>query len=112
MGNSVDAKCGSCSYHGWFRTGGGKNNHTTYSAWPVVCRSCQAVSIANFKSNPLKCLKCESVEVERFDTSENWRGDGEKVVSWDNLELTDGHYRCPKCGDFELRFDNGRMLWD
>jgi hypothetical protein len=22
----------------------------------------------------------------------------------DDLTLTNGHYRCPKCGDFELRF--------
>jgi hypothetical protein len=57
MGNSVDAHCKNCGLDRSFLTGGGMNNFTTYAAWPISCRSCQSVEIANFESSPLKCLR-------------------------------------------------------
>jgi hypothetical protein len=35
-----------------------------------------------------------------------WQGDGTVIVNWmgSDLTITDGHYRCPRCGEFELRF--------
>jgi hypothetical protein len=42
-----------------------------------------------------------------------WQGDGDARHKWDELPpLTDGHYRCPKCGKFELRFKDGGIVWD
>jgi hypothetical protein len=46
-----------------------------------------------------------------------WQGDGKNNERWGELTLTDGHYLCPKCGAFELRFgtdecQHGRILFD
>lgn len=43
---------------------------------------------------------------------EVWRGDGEVNISWQDLTLTDGHYRCPRCDAFALSFRQGGMRWD
>ena len=51
------------------------------------------------------------------DRHHEWKGDGKAIVNWGKLTLTNGHYRYPKCGEFELRFGtnvggHGIMMWD
>lgn len=87
-------------------------NHTTYTAWPVSCKVCAGVTTANFKQSPLICQICKSSDVTPPTDPGWWNGDGNVIESWpmsrrmggDALTLTNGHYRCPKCGEFELRF--------
>jgi Zn finger protein HypA/HybF involved in hydrogenase expression len=90
------------------------SNHTFYAAWPICCDRCKAVTTANFRSLPLECEECRSTKVLAFDDPTLWKGDGIPSVGWDELELTDGHYRCPKCGKYELRFGTGLpgIRWD
>ena len=117
MGSSIDAHCYNCGHDRFMRTGGGRSNFTTFAAWPVACRSCKAVTPANFKQTPLKCLDCGSELVEGFHDTGNWKGDGHPIQSWSEMSLTDGRYRCPCCGEFELRFGTnfGKhriVMWD
>lgn len=96
-------------------------NHATYAAWPVSCKMCAAVTTANFKQSPLTCQACKSHDVTPAADHQWWKGDGNVIESWgigrDALTLTNGHYRCPKCGEFELRFGTNAgghaiMMWD
>jgi Zn finger protein HypA/HybF involved in hydrogenase expression len=119
--------------------GGGLANHATYAAWPVTCRVCAAITTANFKQLPLVCERCESRDVIPLTEPQVWKGDGNLIETWrmvwgstagplipssaqmrlnsTHLTLTDGHYRCPKCGEFELRFGTNagghrKVDWD
>ena len=117
MGTSTDAHCLACGYDTFLMLGGGMRNHTTYAAWPVACKVCSAVTTANFKQSPLMCEKCESENVTQITDRHEWQGDGKVIVTWGKLTLTDGHYRCPQCGEFELRFGtnaggHGMVMWD
>ena len=121
VGTTTDAHCFACGYDTFLRLGGGMANHTTYAAWPVSCKMCAAVTTANFKQSPLICQACKSREVIPPTDLQWWRGDGNVVESWgmggDALTLTSGHYRCPKCGEFELRFGtnasgHAMVMWD
>ena len=63
------------------------------------------------------CEKCESENVTQITDRHEWQGDGKVIVTWGKLTLTDGHYRCPQCGEFELRFGtnaggHGMVMWD
>src|ERR1035437_3421956 len=105
MGSSSDAHCFACGDDTFLMLGGGMANHTVYAAWPVSCNVCAAVTTANFKNTSLVCEKCQTTEVIPFTDPSVWRGDGEETMRWGDLRLADGHYRCPKCAKFELRFD-------
>ena len=97
-------------------------NHTTYAAWPVSSKRCAAITTANFKQSPLVCQRCKTRDVISSTDLQWWKGDGIVAKSWGWLDpapltLTDGHYRCPRCGEFELRFDtnaggHGMIMWD
>lgn len=117
MGTSTDAHCFACGYDTFLILGSGMANHTTYAAWPVVCKGCSAVTTANFKQLPLTCGKCTTENVTLMTDRQEWKGDGKVIVNWGNLTLTDGRYRCPKCDEFELRFGtnvggHGMIMWD
>ena len=117
MGMSTDAHCFACGYDTALMLGGGMANHTTYAAWPVSCKRCAAITTANFKQLPLICQGCESSDVHPPADLQWWTGDGNVIESWDTLTLTNGHYRCPKCGEFELRFStnaggHSTVMWD
>ncbi len=124
MGTSTDAHCSACGYDTFLMLGGGMSNHTTYAAWPVSCKTCAAVTTANFKESPLVCRSCKSQDVTSPTDLRWWKGDGNVIESWlmglardDALTLTNGHYRCPKCDEFELRFGTNAAghpirMWD
>jgi hypothetical protein len=117
MGTSTDAHCFACGYDAFLRLGGGMSNHTWYAAWPISCRKCSAITTANYKRSPLVCESCESTNVAPITDPAIWKGDGETVEQWAELTLTDCEYRCPRCGEFALRFGtnasgHGQILWD
>ncbi|WP_156947001.1 hypothetical protein [Afipia birgiae] len=108
VGFSTDAHCFACGYDIFLMLGGNRANHTTYAAWPVTCKMCAAVTTANFKQSPLTCQECDSGDVIPPIDPQWWKGDGDVNENWgmgrNALTLTNGHYRCPKCDEFELRF--------
>lgn len=122
MGSSTDAHCFACGYDTFLMIGGGMANWTTYAAWPVSCNTCKAVTTANFKELPLICEECGSHDVISPTDLQWWKGDSDVIQSWNlmsgnGLMLTNGHYRCSNCGQFELRFGteaggHGMVLWD
>ena len=116
MGASTDAHCFACGYDTFLMLGGGMAD-STFAAWPVVCKECSAVTTANFEQAPLICQKCQSSNVTPMTDPHEWKGDGEVIENWGELSLTDGHYRCPKCDQFSLRFGtdaggHGTIMWD
>ena len=117
MGTSTDAHCFACGYDTFLTLGAGRANHLTHAAWPVSCKDCAAITTANFKQKPLNCQECRSGNVVPMTDRGQWQGDGKNNERWGELTLTDGHYLCPKCGAFELRFgtdecQHGRILFD
>lgn len=117
MGTSTDAHCFACGYDTFLMLGGGRQNHRTHAAWPVTCKGCSAVTTANFRALPLACLECGGPDVVPVTDRSQWTGDGVQTQMWGDLRLTDGHYRCPKCGVFELRFGTdaggyGKVMFD
>ena len=84
-----------------------------YSAWPVTCLDCREITSANTCKSPLVCGKCGSSNVIELQDSRTHAGDGERTVlqAWDR-KLTDGRYKCPRCGQFELRLSGPTMCFD
>lgn len=92
-------------------------NHTMYAAWPVSCRACSSITTANFKEKPLACSQCGNPDVIPITDPTICKGGTEVVESWGDLALMDGEYKCPRCGEFALRFGtdaggHGQTLWD
>ena len=112
MGTSANAHCSVCEYRAAFLLGGGMMNFETYAAWPVHRTTCQAITTANYRQQPLTCQACNGTDVTPIGDPREWQGDGKQIEMWETLTLTDGHYRCPKCGKFELRFTFGGIQWD
>lgn len=112
MGTSASAQCSACGYSTFLQLGGGRRNFRQYAAWPVHCRKCKEIETANFLQSPLICKTCGSSDVTPVSDPILWMGDGDRHISWQDLVLTTGHYRCPKCDGFSLRFSPGGMQWD
>ncbi len=104
VGTSIDAHCFSCDYETFWVLGAGRADFQTRLDWPVSCSNCRAITTADYKQAPLACKQCNSTEVVKVNDAANTFGDGERVERWENQILTNGHYRCPKCDRFELRF--------
>ena len=107
MGTSSDAHCFHCGYDTFLILGAGLSNFETHASWPVSCPNCAPITTANYKKPPLACDKCGSTEVMPVSDRLIWKGDGKRNEQWGELTLTDGHYRCPICGLYELRFGTG-----
>jgi hypothetical protein len=107
MGHSASARCSACGYGAFLMLGAGRSDFKERASWPVSCATCAKITTANYYKRPLVCEACEGTEVVPLNDPSVWQGDGEQMDRWANLTLSDGHYRCPKCGKFELRFDRG-----
>jgi hypothetical protein len=96
------------------------NNFTTFCAFPIYCKACDALRSTNMFALPLTCSNCGSGEVTPYDDSSLIAEPGAStVVEWNmegelgrRLALTDGTYFCPKCRNFTLRFSPGSISWD
>ncbi|YBW37771.1 hypothetical protein ACMYR2_0261 [Nitrobacter sp. TKz-YC01] len=93
-------------------------DHVKNAAWPVYCKLCDEITTANHKQMPLTCNECNTTDVIPIDDPSVWLGDNEGISEmWGRLRLMDGHYRCPKCGRFEVRFGKNAgghsiLSWD
>ena len=100
--SSTRAHCDNCGYRVQHLRLGGVS-----PGWPVSCNRCKAATTANIDNPPLTCIECQSTDVLPFNDATLWKGDGEVTDRWGELYLTNGHYRCPKCEKYELRFRAG-----
>lgn len=117
MGSSVEAKC-VCGYEAEVPTGCGMAGPVP-DHFPALCRRCAAVVPADATSWPTICSRCGD-EVAFYDTAELQQTKGSRTVIDERTvtdpairhRLNDGAYRCPKCGEFGLRFTLGGRMWD
>ena len=98
--------------------GGGMLDFQTTCTFPCSCAGCASVVQVNLLARPLRCPSCTSTQVTPFDDpSLSRRTRGRTVTSWHieklrrELKLTDKPYRCPRCGELTLRFEEGAD-WD
>ncbi|MCA0248246.1 MAG: hypothetical protein LCH93_16660 [Proteobacteria bacterium] len=103
MGTSASFQCRTCGHEKSVLVGGGLANHHGFTAWPVSCRDCRAVTTADFKTSPLACLECSGTDVQPFSDPTMFESPGKAIMSWGDLTLTDALYRCPQCQEFQLR---------
>lgn len=110
--NSVDAHCFSCGYDQLLMIGSLMSNYEVYAAGPVHCKSCQAITTANYKSPLLTCETCKSSNILPINTPEVWLDDSDLIellpfsttLSKSDVPSLTGHYKCPKCEKFEVLF--------
>jgi len=117
MGSIVVANCG-CGYEKEMHLGGGMMNFETYCGFPVYCPACEQLFVANLFEEPIRCPECSSNRVLPYDAEELCVTKGSVVFDWfvevrndRALELTNGEYLCPDCGQFTLSF-HMRGFWD
>ncbi len=121
MGTSVVAEC-RCGYHASGSVGGGMFDFEDVCWFPCLCEGCHAMVDVNLFETPLRCPTCRSERVAAYDDAGlSLPPESQELYSiadWNvaprigrPLQLTNGRYRCPKCGQMSLQF---RMdgLWD
>ena len=112
MGSQAFAYC-ACGMSATSLIGGGRRDFHENCLFPALCRDCDQVVAVNLLQTPLRCPNCESLEVTPYTDPSLAKGDGENhVITWGEHHLTDGHYQCPACGQFTLRFRLGGLHWD
>jgi predicted RNA-binding Zn-ribbon protein involved in translation (DUF1610 family) len=119
MGSSVTAKC-ECGVHSEIMIGGGMSNHLKVCLFPCFCEKCRDIVEVNLFAKPAQCPECTDTNVIPYDDPRLIGSLGKSnVVEWNvahtfgrDLMLTDGNYKCPKCGKMTLTFDHGDLLWD
>lgn len=127
MGSSVVAKC-ECGFGSESLIGGGMFSFMTTCYFPCLCERCHDIVQVNliqkklFGFIPIKirCPECRSTKIIPYDSPGLTDSTGNiDVASWPpikkkgrRLVLTDGKYKCPKCGEMQLQFTQGGLLWD
>ncbi len=114
MGTEVTASCEGCGYEPTSRVGGGMRDFTTTCWFPCLCEDCGELVEVNLLGRSGRCPKCRGERVTAYDDPVLQRSSEQErfsVADWDmsdelgrQLVLTDGEYRCPKCGEMTLRF--------
>ncbi len=119
MGFCIRFVCQSCNYDGNLSLGSGRMTYDVSFKWPVLCRGCHSLTVANYLADPLSCSLCGSEDVKRIDAPDVSLGEGEVEHTnyhskiGDLTYYTDDLYLCPKCGEFRLKFeDYPNLLWD
>ena len=97
-------RCTACGYEAGIAIGGARESFEEYSAWPVTCADCRAITNANTQKSPLACDDCSSENVIELQDPRTYAGDGtdEVLRAWER-KLTNGRYKCPQCRRFKLR---------
>lgn len=119
MGSAVVAQC-DCGVEASMLIGGGMMNFTTTCFFPCLCENCHDIVQLNLLSKTMKCPECGARGPIPYDDPQLSDSSGHHYVAeWNikdhlgrKLVLTDGKYRCPKCGQMSLRFSWGGMCWD
>ena len=91
MGNTATVRCTACGYKAGITIGGTMAGFEEYSAWPVTCLNCKAITSANTRKSPLACGKCGSKNVIELQDPRTYAGDGtdDVLMAWERA-LTDG----------------------
>lgn len=116
MGNGLLAKC-ACGFEAETAAGGTRRtyrmrNYPTVCVFPCFCKGCQGMVTANLCAKPPVCPACGATDIVPYDQPELIGTKGNLTEAFcamqdelgRNLVLTDGLYRCPKCGGMSLRF--------
>ena len=120
MGSSVNAQC-DCGFQATnLLIGGGMMNFMTFCGFPIFCKACQDIRVANVLAKPLDCPECHSQDVITYDNDELKQSEGGHIViSWNVsdslgriLQLTSDNYLCPSCKQFTLTFEDWGLRWD
>lgn len=110
MGTSVSCSC-ECGFEGSSLIGCGRTTCGELNLFPAYCERCEDVVEVNLCADQ-KCPKCEGHVVPYTDSSLLGSPGDRNVVNCGDITLTDGAYKCPKCGKMSLHFEEGYMLWD
>lgn len=120
MGIQIKARC-NCGVNTDVRIGGGMMDFTTTCHFPCLCNTCHTIVQANLLAKNLQCAKCQSYDLLPYDDPQLIGTLGNRnLAEWNmqdslgrELVLTDGTYKCPKCGKMSLIFnDDSAVLWD
>jgi hypothetical protein len=119
MGFGVLAIC-KCGYSKEFLIGGPMYSFVKTCYFPALCRDCGNIVRVNLLAQPPLCVECKSHNVTAYNQPELLGRRGKNVVtSWNMvedasrvLELTDGDYLCPECGEYNLTFEDSGLRWD
>ena len=118
MGSILKARC-PCGFDVPMMLGGGMRSHEELCAFPALCGACGGFQVVNLLSRSLRCLGCGGEKIVAYDDpSLAGTPGGSDFFSWNlarelgrSPRLSDGTYRCPKCGQTRLRFE-ATGFWD
>jgi len=119
MGSAVIAEC-ACGLEAESRIGGGMLDFRSVCHFPCLCEACQSAVEVDLLKRPLRCPSCGTSDPIPYDDPRLLGTPGSRVVAeWDmtellgrRLELTDGTYRCPGCGNPTLHFSDSGLRFD
>ena len=119
MGSQVVATC-KCGVEASILIGGGMLNFMTTCFFPCFCESCQGIVQVNLLAKETRCPECQAYNPIPYDDPRLRDAPGQRRVAvWNvinklgrELELTNGRYKCPKCGKMSLEFKEGSLCWD
>jgi hypothetical protein len=95
MGTQRDASCDFCGYSTCVTEGGTMRGFAEYSAKPVSCPTCRAITSANERKLPLTCDKCGSAGVTELENLRRDEGP-EEMSPLDLLDREGVTKRYPK----------------
>jgi hypothetical protein len=91
----------------------------TTCCFPCLCEHCRAVVQADVFAQPARRPECKNEVIPFDDPALPGSPGGEVVADWNTvdelgreLQLTDGAYRCPRCGHLTLWFTSTGRCWD
>ncbi len=119
MGSEVKAKC-SCGVEADILIGGGMMDFMTTCFFPCLCEKCHNIVQVNLLAKRRRCPKCKTSNPIPYDDTRLSESPGQDhVATWNMQEqlgreliLTDGKYRCPKCGKMALEFFDSGLCFD
>ncbi len=119
MGSQVVAEC-NCGVKASILIGGGMLNFMDTCYFPCMCESCNRVVQVNLLDKETRCPDCQAQNPIPYDDPRLLGTPGNHhVAQWRvirqldrNLVLTDGKYKCPKCGKMSLEFSDSGLSWD
>jgi hypothetical protein len=119
VGSLIHTEC-PCGLNQTLALGGGIVSHQHLCQFPVKCLECGAESVANLEDEPVACSRCGRATPVPFDdpaVASPRTPESGIVFAWHvhrlerDVELTDGPYPCPLCGERTMHFAE-RGMWD